>query len=119
MALSAGADFRTLRVADRTASTSLFRDVLLAAGGKRRLARPVLEDTGSRVVARAGVYALRPGLVVLFLVVLLDAAASGACRLGVVTVPRSTVPAEAPGHVHLARERADINLSDPEQSGPP
>ena len=74
LALSAGADFRTLRVADRTAVTSLFRDVLLAAGGKRRLARPVLEDTELLVSSRAReVLCYGLGLVVLFLVVLLDA----------------------------------------------
>ena len=32
---------------------ALFRDVLLAAGGKRRLARPVLEDTKLLVSSRA------------------------------------------------------------------
>ena len=74
LALSAGADFRTLRVADRTAVTSLFRDVLLAAGGKRRLARPVLEDTELLVSSRAReVLCYGLGLMVLFLVVLLDA----------------------------------------------
>ena len=74
LALSAGADFRTLRVADRAAVTSLFRDVLLAAGGKRRLARPVLEDTELLVSSRAReVLCYGLGLVVLFLVVLLDA----------------------------------------------
>ena len=65
LALSAGADFRTLRVADRTAVTSLFRDVLLAAGGKRRLARPVLEDTGL-VSSRAKVLS-RPTMVLSWL----------------------------------------------------
>ena len=74
LALSAGADFRTLRVADRAAVTSLFRDVLLAAGGKRRLARPVLEDTELLVSSRAReVLCYGLGLMVLFLVVLLDA----------------------------------------------
>ena len=47
---------------------------MLAAGGKRRLARPVLEDTELLVSSRAReVLCYGLGLMVLFLVVLLDA----------------------------------------------
>ena len=52
-ALAAGADFRTLRCADRQQVAALFRDVLQAAGEKRRLVRGPAPDDSTLRSARA------------------------------------------------------------------
>lgn len=53
LALAAGADFRTLRCADRQQVAALFRDVLQAAGEKRRLVRGPAPDDSTLRSARA------------------------------------------------------------------
>lgn len=53
LALAAGADFRTLQCADRQQVAALFRDVLQAAGEKRRLVRGPAHDDSTLRSARA------------------------------------------------------------------
>ena len=117
LALSAGADFRTLRVADPHGGHITVRDAPLAAGGSGASRGRSSRTRSPRVVARAGV--LYGSCI--------DGAVLGAAWTRIfppllsleygTTVPVERL-AEAPRHVHLARERPSIEPVRPRAERP-